>query len=62
LGQQLRILAGNQHDPLGMTQGEAQMFEGGLVENQNAILSRIRPGNRFDAPCATAAQCFAKGA
>jgi hypothetical protein len=45
-----------------MTQGEAQMFEGGLVENQNAILSRIRPGNRFDAPCATAAQCFAKGA
>jgi hypothetical protein len=61
LGQQLRILAGNQHDPLRAGQGEAQMLEGGFVENQNAILGRIRPGNRFDTPRATAAQCFAKG-
>jgi len=39
-----------------MSEGEAQMLEGGLIEDQHAILRRIRPGYRFDVPRAAAAQ------
>ena len=47
LGQQLRILAGDQHHPLRIRQGKRQPPECRFVQDQDAMLRRVRTTRRI---------------